>query len=139
MWEAAKDWVQEKMGKKTEQKVEMVGWGVEEAQERHDEEASMDPHPYEPVVLLQDAVANDYRLGNTDGVGVRHSQKLHLCSDTIDGSGHPQGCQDPPVVGLEYRQACPQVQIPMKDRQRPHGSLTPRSLNELAHAPHAQH
>jgi len=41
MWEAAKDWVQEKMGKKTEQKVEMVGWGVEEAQERHDEEASL--------------------------------------------------------------------------------------------------
>lgn len=53
MWEAAKDWVQEKMGKKTEQKVEMVGWGVEEAQERHDEEASTGPHPNEPFALTR--------------------------------------------------------------------------------------
>lgn len=42
-WEATKSWAQEKLGRKTEEKVEMVGWGVEEAQERHDEEASTCP------------------------------------------------------------------------------------------------
>ena len=77
-----------------------------------------DPTPTNPLPL-QDAVADHFRLGNPDGVGVCHSQELHLCPDTIDGSGHAQGGQDPPVVGLEYWQACPQVQISMKDRQHP--------------------
>jgi hypothetical protein len=40
-WESVKAWGQEKLGKKNEEKVEMVGWGVEQAQERHEEEASM--------------------------------------------------------------------------------------------------
>jgi hypothetical protein len=43
------------------------------------------------------------RLGNSAGVGVRHSQKLHLYSSAVNGRRNAQGCQGTPILGLEYR------------------------------------
>lgn len=42
------------------------------------------------------------RLGNSAGVGVRHSQELHLYSSAINGCRNAQGCQGAPILGLEY-------------------------------------
>lgn len=110
-WEALKSWGEEKLGKKTEEKVEMVGWGVEEAQERHDEEASTCPPEMNQFYLLDlpKLTKGNCRSGDADGVGIRYSQELHLRPDTIDRSGHPQGGQDSPILGLEHRKAYAQA------------------------------
>jgi hypothetical protein len=42
-------------------------------------------------------------LGNSAGVGVRHSQKLHLYSSAVNGRRNAKGCQGAPILGLEYR------------------------------------
>lgn len=137
-WEATKQWGKDTFGKKTEEKVEMVGWGVEEAQERHDEEASMcPPLVYQAYFLDMPRLTNvTRRSGDADGAGVRYSQELHFYSDTLDGSGHPEGGQDPPILGLEHRQAYSQAQVPMKDGQYPHERLIPKLVNGLASHTH---
>jgi hypothetical protein len=43
------------------------------------------------------------RLSNPAGVGVRHSQELHLYSSAPNGCRNAQGCQGAPILGLEYR------------------------------------
>lgn len=100
-WAAVKKVESEKMGDdEITDKVEMVGWGVEEAQQRNKEEASTyNPHLHGGALGL--TKIGD-RFSNTAGVGLRYPQELHLRPSAANCSGYAQSCQGPPGMGLEH-------------------------------------
>lgn len=95
------------------EKLEMVGWGVEEAQERNKEEASTSSPGLDGDMarVFGPSTNNISRPSDPTRSRVRDSQELHLHPGTPDGSRHAQGRQGAARLGLEHWQADPSFSV----------------------------
>lgn len=105
----------ERLGEEATKDVEMAGWGVAEAEEKNQAEASKSCFPtassfspelpyFELPGLGVNRVVNFLRSRHATSSRVRHPQKLHFRPGSPDGRYHAQGCQGSQVLGLADRQ-----------------------------------
>lgn len=89
------------------EQVEIVGWGVEEAEERNKSDAS--------TTFLSDLTDesgmtdHNIRSWYPTGARLRHSQELHFPPSPAGSCRDAQGRQGAAILGLEYRKATSQA------------------------------
>lgn len=134
-WDAFKSKTQKEIPEEAGEKVEMAGWGVEEAQERHDEEASS----FDLILSVKSTrlTWSVCRFGDAARPSVCYSQELLLCPHTTNGRGHSEGGQDLAILGLEHWKTHSQISLSNdKDQHRltcPEACETPRCSHTHAH------
>ena len=98
--------------------VEMVGWGVEEAEKKHKAEASMLSYavPFQPPlthakycflnrISRVNSMLTYLRSGNATCPSLCHPQVLHLCPSPADRSADAKSRQSATWMGLGYWKA----------------------------------
>jgi hypothetical protein len=85
--------------------VDMVGWGVEEADARNKKEASMSPFPPHVFLFpLSKLFSNDIsRSGNTTCTSLRNPQILHLHSGPSHHFHNTKSREGSTQLGMGYR------------------------------------
>jgi hypothetical protein len=107
---ALKESEQEQLGNgDISQRVEMAGWGVEEAEKRNKSEASR--LTFSDLACEGLIADNRPRSRYSTCSCLRHPQKLHFYQSAIDRCYNTQGRQGVKILGLEYWKASYQAVI----------------------------
>jgi hypothetical protein len=92
-----------------EKPVEMVGWGVEEADERYKKDASklnaLRDFLHDPFIASAGLLKLNLRSCNAVGISIRYPQVLHFHPGSYRSSGNTEGSEDSARLGLGYWEA----------------------------------